>query len=405
MSPVALHPVEWPCVLIVDDDAAFRSECSEALAHFGVVSWGSSGLPDWAQTKGISAVILDLSLSEGSGYDVLDGLAIACPHARILVASGRGADLLRSAVAYARDVGFRDVQQMAKPLSAERLGEWAQQCTVLPDDRTAHPDDALGLSPHDAIRTFRDGGLCPHYQGQYRLDNGRIIGVEALARLRLANGTVAAPAAFLHHLIDADLGRELFTAMLEASLGLLKRVEHLVDREFRVALNLSEDLLGPHQEWLIRLLSAPHIPPQRLTLELPETATTTAIRRWNGLVSRLRLLGYGVSLDDFGREASNLDRLVTLPITEVKIDRMFVEQVRDGMVDPGVLASVNRMCRALSLTSVVEGVSSQPVLDLCRSLGFDLGQGYHLSRPLAEPALLEHLFELHSPRVEVTMSG
>ena len=389
-------------VLVVDDDAAFRTECGEALAHLGIVTRSSSGLPGAHQLGGISGAILDLGLENGSGYDVLDALANAHSEARILVVSGRGGDLLRSAVSYARHIGFKYVQQMAKPLSPGRLCAWAERCLSEEDDRSALPTNSPGLTAPNAIRIFHDGGLQPFYQGQYRLNDGQIVGVEALARLRLADGVVLSPAAFLGHLLDADLGRELFTSMLDETLRLLRRAARFIDSEFRVALNLSEELLSVHHEWLLRLLSAPHIPVRRITLELPETAITTATGRWNGVVSRLRLLGYGVSLDDFGREASNLDRMVSLPVTEVKIDRMFIEQVHEGMVQPGVLASVNRICQGLGLTTVVEGISSQALLELSRSVGFDCGQGYHLSRPLAEVALLEHLMMSRAPRRDVT---
>ena len=93
-------------------------------------------------------------------------------------------------------------------------------------------------------------------------------------------------------------------------------------------------------------------------------------------------MGIGVSLDDFGCQAANLERLLLLPLTEVKVDRMFLEHAMNDRDARRLLGSINRMIKDLGMLSVVEGVSSADMLSLAIDAGFDYAQGFHLGLPL-----------------------
>ena len=130
---------------------------------------------------------------------------------------------------------------------------------------------------------------------------------------------------------------------------------------------------------------------RRLELELTETAALYEDDRAAWVLHELRLLGVGLSIDDFGSGYSNLSRLRALPITGVKLDRSCIEGLPDG---PGgafaraLLEAVMGLTRYLPLDLTVEGIESAAQLAALQELDCPLGQGHGLSRPLTDTEFL-----------------
>uniref|UniRef100_UPI00313E0062 EAL domain-containing protein n=1 Tax=Pseudomonas sp. TH31 TaxID=2796396 RepID=UPI00313E0062 len=105
---------------------------------------------------------------------------------------------------------------------------------------------------------------------------------------------------------------------------------------------------------------------------------------------RLRILGCGLSIDDFGVGFSSLSLLCQLPFNQLKLDGQFVQQLRE----PGrraMIASTLALTRSLEMSLVIEGVSSQRIRDQLVAMGCELGQGFHLARPMTGHDLLQWL--------------
>jgi EAL domain-containing protein (putative c-di-GMP-specific phosphodiesterase class I) len=100
------------------------------------------------------------------------------------------------------------------------------------------------------------------------------------------------------------------------------------------------------------------------------------------LLHRLRDLGVRLSVDDFGTGYSSLSYLKRLPVQEVKIDRSFVTSLREGGEDVAIVRAIVDLGRHLGLEVVAEGIEDQVTWDLLASMGCDLGQGWHLGRPM-----------------------
>jgi EAL domain-containing protein (putative c-di-GMP-specific phosphodiesterase class I) len=120
-----------------------------------------------------------------------------------------------------------------------------------------------------------------------------------------------------------------------------------------------------------------------ITLELTETGAMREAVQMMDVLTRLRLKGFKLSIDDFGTGFSSLVQLQKLPFSEVKIDRSFVIQMMTNEGCRAIVEIVIDLARKLGLKSVAEGVEDEAALHALMRLGCDVAQGYHLARPVA----------------------
>ncbi len=150
------------------------------------------------------------------------------------------------------------------------------------------------------------------------------------------------------------------------------------------AVNISGQSLGDQEfsAFLEGQLRESALPPHLLTFELTETAAVANIVRAEALIRRLRELGFGVALDDFGRGLSSLTYLKTLPVTTLKIDGSFVRDVVGDDRSQAMLSAIVRLAQAMGLATVAECVESDPIRDIVQRLGVEFGQGFSIGRPI-----------------------
>ena len=153
--------------------------------------------------------------------------------------------------------------------------------------------------------------------------------------------------------------------------------------DVRMSLNLTPRAIGAADlvPWLQEVLGDNDIDPQRLTLELTESALFSAQGDIVAKITQLRDLGLRISLDDFGTGYSTFNRLMELPVSELKIDRVFTQSA--GGPHRAIVPGVIRLARDSGLTVVAEGIETREQLTSLRGSGCDLGQGYLFSRPVA----------------------
>jgi len=157
--------------------------------------------------------------------------------------------------------------------------------------------------------------------------------------------------------------------------------------------NLSEaDLPGR----VLQALCHHRLPAQALTLEITETAEIHDNVMAQHVLKALHQLGVCLSVDDFGTGHSSLIRLAHFPISELKIDRSFVEEMHTSKQP--IVATAIQIAQTLSLRVVAEGIEDQETLDALRALGCDHAQGYFISRPLPAQEFEGWLYQNAIPR-------
>ena len=243
-----------------------------------------------------------------------------------------------------------------------------------------------------------------HYQPQADLGSGAIVGVEALVRWQHPEQGLLTPATFIELAEQTGIIRPLTWLVLRSALEQNRR---WADDGLRVmvSVNLSARcLLDPgFCERLVALLAETGVPPERLKLELTESAIMADPERSKSILEEVASYGIGVSIDDFGTGYSSMAYLKNLPVTEIKIDRVFIAHMDTDDSDAAIVRSCLDLARNLSLTVVAEGVETAAVRQLLQDLGCDTLQGYFLSRPLS-PTSLEGWLRRYSPAIAMPRS-
>ncbi|HSO99347.1 MAG TPA: EAL domain-containing protein, partial [Solirubrobacteraceae bacterium] len=227
------------------------------------------------------------------------------------------------------------------------------------------------------------GELVMHFQPLVDLKQMELREVEALVRWRHPRHGLLQPGVFVETIERTNLIDLMTRQVLEQSL-IQCAIWRRLNPGLSVAVNLSvRNLLdrGLPRD-IERLLAEHHLPAQALTLEVTESMLASDPERVRRTLTELSSIGTRISLDDFGTGWSSLANLRDLPINEVKIDRSFVTPMLQDDSFGIIVRSTINLAHELGLRTVAEGVEDQLTLELLQTLGCDLAQGFHISRPV-----------------------
>jgi EAL domain-containing protein (putative c-di-GMP-specific phosphodiesterase class I) len=240
-------------------------------------------------------------------------------------------------------------------------------------------------------RALDEEQLVLYLQPQARLDDGEIVGAEALVRWVHPERGLIPPGEFVPFAERTGLGRRLSRFVLEAAVEQLASWGDDPDAPARLAVNLSMvDLLDPAlPDEVERLLAEADVDPERLELEITEGVIMADPVRVGAVLERLRAVGVKLALDDFGTGYSSLAYLKTLPVDVIKIDRSFVSGMADEPRDAAVVRSAIELAHSFGLGVVAEGVEDDQTFEALHELGCDVAQGYLIGRPVPAQELRE----------------
>jgi EAL domain-containing protein (putative c-di-GMP-specific phosphodiesterase class I) len=253
---------------------------------------------------------------------------------------------------------------------------------------TLRPEAARRFETQQALsHCLERDELVLEYQPIIRLSDGQVVGAEALLRWDRPGHGLTYPDGFVPILEGTGLivpvgGWVLRTALTQLSEW---RRTGAVSDDFCLAVNLSVRQLSHHvlvQE-LTSLMRDLALPAATLTLEVTETAAMAAQTEITAALDEIAALGVGLTIDDFGTGYSSLSLLRSLPVTQLKVDALFVAGLLPGERHDGLAAAVVRLAHQFRLTCLAEGVESPQQLARLRELGCDLAQGFHLGMPIA----------------------
>jgi diguanylate cyclase (GGDEF)-like protein len=227
-----------------------------------------------------------------------------------------------------------------------------------------------------------DDQIVVHYQPKVDLTDGHLTGVEALVRWEHPHRGRVAPDQFIPVAETTSLIRPLTSRVLDIAVRQAARWQH-EGLHIPVAVNLSTRcLLDPElPSQVFDLLHRNGVDPSLLELEITETMMMVDPERATAILHRLRDGGIGLSIDDFGTGHSSMAYLQQLPVTELKIDRSFVQQLAADHRDVLVRTAIG-LGHNLGLRVVAEGVENDETAAALRDLGCDIAQGYHFARPM-----------------------
>ncbi len=245
-------------------------------------------------------------------------------------------------------------------------------------------DDAgWQLSFHSQLEDALTGGdIWVAFQPQYAIATGKLVGVEALARWTHPTRGPIPPDEFI---VQAEKSQDIYRLTLFVMDQAIRSAAQLHERGLRInmSVNLSATLLD-HSDLVgtIRvMLTAHHLPPEILTIEITETAQIENSRQARQTLAQLRRTGIRLSIDDYGTGQSNLEYLTEIEADEIKIDKRFVMTMCDSQRNLEVVKSTIDLAHRLGAVAVAEGIEDAETMALLGQLGCDVGQGYHLGKP------------------------
>ena len=249
----------------------------------------------------------------------------------------------------------------------------------------------------DLREAVRDGHLLLHYQAQV-VDDGRITGVEALARWPHHRRGMVSPALFIPLAEETGLILPLGQWVLRtACTQLAAWARRPETAHLTIAVNVSANQFSQPDfvDQMLTILGETGARPQRLKLELTESLLVANVGQLIEKMFALKAKGVGFSLDDFGTGYSSLAYLKRLPLDQLKIDQSFVRDVLTDPNDASIARTIIALAKSLNLGVIAEGVETTAQRDFLASSGCHAYQGYLFSRPLPltdfEQLLLESM--------------
>ena len=242
-------------------------------------------------------------------------------------------------------------------------------------------------------RALRRDELELHYQPRLNLEDGQIVGLEALVRWRHGERGLLPPSEFVPLAEQSGLIVPLGYWVISRALRDMQALRERGLPALHMAINLSFRQFQDSQllSTLSRLIAERGVEAQWLEFELTETAVMRRSDLVKQTMDALGRLGVRFSLDDFGTGFSSFVHLNSLPIALLKVDKSFVGGMEEREENRKLVHAMINLAHNLNLEVVAEGVETPEQLDLLRGFGCDQVQGYLISKPLPLAELVEYL--------------
>lgn len=341
-------------------------------------------------------ILLDLQMPQIDGIETIRLLAQQGSKASILLMSGYDESVLRSAKVLAKDLGLNVMGDLTKPIGIAHLTKvlnelaGAIDCEQPSDERSSgHDPHAFIPTAEDLLKAINEHQLELHYQPQVSLKSNALVGAEALVRWNHPEFGMIYPDRFIPLAESSGLIGELTEAVINLAV-IQSHQWHKQGYAFKVSVNISAQNVSSLDmpEYLEALARRYELDTHMLVLELTESAVMSEITTSLDILTRLRLKGFRLSIDDFGTGFSSLSQLHKIPFTELKIDQSFVMKMIEDPQSAAIVETCIMLGHKLRMSVVAEGVEDHQIWQRLKELGCDIAQGYHISRPMAPEAFL-----------------
>jgi diguanylate cyclase (GGDEF)-like protein len=220
----------------------------------------------------------------------------------------------------------------------------------------------------------------PHYQPLFNLQTDRIYGFEVLARWTLPNGTSIPPGDFIAVAEEAGLISDLSEKLLRKACLDAKAWPEDIMLSFNLSpTQLADSLIGLR---LVSVLDETRFHPQRLEIEVTESAMIMDSESAHFVIQDLRSLGIQIAIDDFGTGYSNLSQIARFSFSRLKIDQGFIREFEEDPKQRCIVKAIISLGNDLNVATTAEGIEKPSQLEALKQLGCTCGQGYLLGRPM-----------------------
>jgi EAL domain-containing protein (putative c-di-GMP-specific phosphodiesterase class I)/CheY-like chemotaxis protein len=372
--------------LLVDDDAFMLISLRKILESLGVTSITSTNDAKDAlkylsnRNNRIDVVISDLNMPNMDGIQLLRHLGMQSLNLSIILVSGEDPRLLDSAKTLAQQQNLDILGSINKPVTKDKIQ--AMLRSYKPSVQST-PEGPGAMVFADELQTaIINDEISVHFQPQVNVKDGRIVGAEALARWKHPQKSWIPPGIFIGIAEKHKMIQPITDFVFQESVSETARLRKL-GLNFTISINFSAQVLSSLElpEILCETLANSGLQPSNVIIEVTESSLADDMNVTLDILTRMRLKGFGLSIDDFGTGFSSMEQLHKIPFTELKIDRSFVHQANQNQASRAILESSIALAKNLKINCVAEGVETQEDWDLVAELGCDIVQGYFVARP------------------------
>ena len=225
-----------------------------------------------------------------------------------------------------------------------------------------------------------------YFQPQYKTSNDKISGFEALIRWKSRELGMVPPNDFIKIAEESQkivaIGKWVFVNSCDFASKLIKRGY----KDIKVSVNISivQLIQDDFTDFILATIESKNLDFKLIELEITETVLIRSVQEAYTKLETLRSKGVSISLDDFGTGYSSLSYLQNLPITTLKMDRAFVEDITKNTITENLASFIISMAHKLNLEVIAEGVETKLQLDILKKYNCDKVQGYYYSKPMPE---------------------
>lgn len=370
--------------LVIDDDPIFQLVAEDSLRALGVENVntaedGSIGLKRISSTpQQYDLLICDLQMPNLDGISFVRELANIHFPGAVIIASSEADSVISAVQRMAIMMGIRILGVIKKPLTSQKLE------SLLLNDKDEKQSMRVNPMTRHALKTAMVKQLIvPYYQPKFSLKMQKVTGAEVLARVFSEEGNSVKLSACLQAAEQYDL-------MTEFTFVLIRQViQHVTvwkqhGLELDLSLNISPIMLRNLDlpDLLSEQFKSANIDLQTITIEVTEERLLEYDASVLEVLSRLRLLGFKLSIDDFGTGATSIEQLRLYPFNELKIDKSFIQGAQDDPFARTTVEASVRLAAMLDMNIVAEGVETEADFAFVRKAGVHMVQGFLVSKGL-----------------------
>jgi EAL domain-containing protein (putative c-di-GMP-specific phosphodiesterase class I) len=382
-------------ILVVDDSTLQRTHLVDLLGllQTGQVQQAADGreaLRMLLQSSALPDIVLcDLEMPGMDGVELLRAIGDAGLPLAVAVISSQDRSVLNTVDRMSRVLGLTMLGALQKPVDLSQLEKLVSCWSPVRARTPQSAAEAVAIQREDLHRALANREMLCHFQPKVSLHNGLLRGVEALVRWQHPQRGLVPPGQFLPLILRYDLMDAMTMQVIEDTVTALVNWN---DKGLRLtaSVNLSaQSLTELHwADWLADTVKQAGLSPKQLMLEVTESELIRDLAKALGTLARLRMKGFGLSIDDYGTGYSSMQQLAVVPFTELKLDRSLVHGIADDAGLHVIVESALEMARGLGLATVAEGIEVDADWQVLARLNCELVQGYAVARPMPAVELL-----------------
>lgn len=374
-------------IVIVDDSKAIREALKKFLVELGIekIDDFSSALTALDYIKetasNIDAVLTDLQMPAMDGLEFVEELGKINYRGGVVIISGMDERIVKLAVDIALSHQIQLVGSVEKPIIQDKLAQQLQRVSQL---QRQSPTEVDYLKRRELVKKLEGNELIPYYQPKVNLNSGELIGLEVLCRLddpihnKIITPDRFIPVAEKFNLIDLLTEKVIEHALPEFNLFR----ESFPEVSPSLAINIAPNQLYNNElpNMICSMCERFQVGYENIMIEVTERQLITDNRQLAN-INRLRIKGFGVSLDDFGAGFTNIRQIRNYPFTEIKLDQGLVKHIATDRVSQVIMEALYGITSEINMSVVAEGIEKIDDYEYMEKQKGIIAQGYLISRP------------------------